>query len=134
MRLIDDCLAQPVWAVVGASTSSAKWGYRVFQALLAHGYRAYPVNPRARSIDGARCYPTLADLPELPGVISLIVPPKIGLTIVEDTARLGIARLWFQPGADSSANLALGHERGLRVVSGACVLVELGRGVVSCKA
>lgn len=127
MTLIDECLAQPVWAVVGASTSPAKWGYRVYKALLGRGYRVYPINSRAKEIDGARCYRALADLPEMPGVVSIIVPPKLGLAVVEEAAQLGIERLWFQPGAYAPDNLALAHERGLQAVFGACVLVELGR-------
>ena len=31
--LIARCLEQQVWAVVGASTDPAKWGYRVYAAL-----------------------------------------------------------------------------------------------------
>jgi predicted CoA-binding protein len=125
MTLIEECLAEPVWAVVGASTSPAKWGYRAYKALLAHGYRAYPVNPRATAIDGAPCYRSLANLPETPGVVSIIVPPKLGLAVVDEAVEAGIARLWFQPGAYSPGNHARARERGVRAVSGACVLVEL---------
>ena len=125
MTLIEECLAEPVWAVVGASTSPAKWGYRVYKALLAQGYRAYPVNPRTTAIDGAPCYRSLAELPETPGVVSIIVPPKLGLAVVGEAAQAGVARLWFQPGAYSPDNLTRARERGLRAVSGACVLVEM---------
>ena len=124
--LIEECLDQRVWAVVGASTNPAKWGYRVYKALLARGYRVYPVNPRAKQIDGERCYPTLAELPETPDVVSVIIPPKLGLALADEAANAGITRLWFQPGAASPENVAHAQSLGLRVVAGACVLVELG--------
>ncbi len=125
--LIEECMSQRVWAVVGASTSPAKWGFRVYKALGARGYRVYPINPRAGQIDGDRCYPSLADLPETPTVVSVIIPPKLGLAVAEDAARAGIARIWFQPGAESPENVAHARSLGLRVVAGACVLVALAK-------
>ena len=44
--LIAECVNERVWAVVGVSTNPAKWGYRLYTALKASGYRVYPVNPR----------------------------------------------------------------------------------------
>ena len=124
--LIAECLDQRVWAVVGASTSPAKWGYRVYTALLSRGYRVYPVNPRAKQIDGAACYPTLTALPERPDVVSVIIPPNLGLALADEAASAGIPRLWFQPGAASAENVTHAEALGLRVVAGACVLVALG--------
>ena len=66
-------------------------------------------------------------MPETPAVVSVIVPPKLGLAVADEAASLGIARLWFQPGAESPQNVAHAEELGLAVVAGACVLVELGR-------
>ena len=125
--LIAECLDQRVWAVVGTSTSPAKWGYRVYHALQRRGYRVYPVNPRAKAIDGEPCYPSLAALPERPDVVSVIIPPKLGLAVADDATAAGIERLWFQPGAASAENVAYATALGLRVVADACVLVELGK-------
>ncbi|MDP9375691.1 MAG: CoA-binding protein [Chloroflexota bacterium] len=122
--LIDECVNERVWAVVGASTSPAKWGYRIYKALKESGYRVYPVNPRARAIDGDPCYPSLAALPERPGVVDVVVPPEIGLAIAEETAAAGIERIWFQPGAESADNVARARELGLKTVHNACALVE----------
>ncbi|HEY8600243.1 MAG TPA: CoA-binding protein [Thermomicrobiales bacterium] len=125
--LIVECLEQRVWAVVGASTNPSKWGYRVYKALQGRGYRVYPVNPRAKQIEGEACYPSLAALPEQPDVVSVIIPPKLGLALANQAADAGIARLWFQPGAASPENVAHAASLGLRVVSGSCVLVALGK-------
>lgn len=125
--LIAECLDRRVWAVVGASTSPDKWGYRVYKELQRHGYRVYPVNPRATQIDDDRCYPSLAALPEQPDVVSVIIPPKLGLALADEAASVGIKRLWFQPGAASTENVAHASALGLRAVAGACVLVELGK-------
>jgi uncharacterized protein len=125
--LIEECVAERVWAVVGASTSPAKWGYRIYRALQESGYRVYPVNPRAKTIDGNPCYPSLASLPERPGVVNVVVPPTIGLRVAEEAAAAGIARIWFQPGAGLAENVAHARALGLRVVYDACALVERRR-------
>jgi uncharacterized protein len=125
--LIAECVDERVWAVVGASTSPGKWGYRIYKALKESGYRVYPVNPRAKAIDGDPCYPSLAALPERPGVVNVVVPPKLGLGVAEEAARAGIARIWFQPGAASPENVAHARALGLKTVAGACALVERRR-------
>ena len=125
--LIEECVNERVWAVVGASTSPAKWGHRIYQALKASGYRVYPVNPRARQIDGDPCYPSVAALPERPGVVNVVVPPKIGLAVADEVAAAGIARIWFQPGAESAENVAHARRLGLKTVADACALVERKR-------
>lgn len=122
--LIAECVNERVWAVVGASTDPAKWGNRIYRALKESGYRVYPVNPRADRIDGDPCYPSLADLRERPGVVDVVVPPKLGLAVAEEAARAGIARIWFQPGAESAENVARARELGLKTVADACALVE----------
>ena len=122
--LIAECVDERVWAIVGASTDPNKWGYRIYTALRASGYRVYPVNPRASEIAGDRCYRTLADLPETPGVVDVVVPPRLGLGVAEDAARAGIARIWFQPGAESPENVAHARSLGLKTVAHACALVE----------
>jgi len=125
--LIAECVNERVWAVVGASTNPAKFGNRIYRALKARGYRVYPVNPRARQIDGDPCYPSVASLPELPGVVNVVVPPAIGLAIAEEVAAAGIARIWFQPGAESPDNLARARSLDLKTVARACAMVECRR-------
>ena len=125
--LIAECVDERVWAVVGASTDPSKWGYRIYKALKESGYRVYPVNRRAKQIDGDTCYPSLAALPETPGVVDVVVPPKLGLAVADEAARAGIARIWFQPGAQSPENIAHARALGLKTVAHACALVERKR-------
>ncbi len=125
---IRECMAQKVWAVVGASRDPARYGYRIFTALLAAGYTAYPVNPSADEIAGHRAYASLADLPEKPGVVDTVVPPAVTRRIVEQAAEQGIGLIWMQPGSESDEAIALAEERGIRVVHHACAMVASLRG------
>jgi predicted CoA-binding protein len=125
--LIEECVEERIWAVVGASTNPARWGYRIYRALKESGYRVYPVNPRAKLIDGDPCYPSLLSLPERPGVVDVVVPPKLGLAVADDAAAAGIPRIWFQPGAESAENVTHARALGLHVIHHACALVERRR-------
>ena len=57
-------------AVIGASADPAKTAGRPVSYLRKHGFGGaiYPVNPKVESIDGLRCYPDIASLPEVPDV------------------------------------------------------------------
>ena len=59
-------------AVVGASATPRKVGNALLDSLLNHDYRGkvYPVNPARDEIMGAKCYPSLA---EIPGPVDLVV-------------------------------------------------------------
>ncbi|MCA9880361.1 MAG: acetate--CoA ligase family protein [Thermomicrobiales bacterium] len=53
-------------ALVGASATPGSFGQALLRQALETGFAGavYPVNPTRADIDGARCYPSLADLPE----------------------------------------------------------------------
>jgi hypothetical protein len=125
-KLMKEMLDEKVWAVVGASNNKDKFGYKVFKRLLAEGYDVYPVNPNCEEVDGMKCYKSLSELPKLPGAVSLIVPPSIGVKVLEDASKLGIKKLWFQPGAESDEIVQKASELGLDIVYDNCVLVALG--------
>jgi predicted CoA-binding protein len=122
--LIRDFVNRRVWAVVGASQDPSKFGNRVFRSLRNAGYAVYPVNPRGGELDGAKVYPTLADLPESPEVIDLVVPPLVSEQIVKEAHQLGLSRVWMQPGAESETAIAYCRDHGIQVVYQACAMVH----------
>jgi predicted CoA-binding protein len=120
-------LESPPFAVVGASNDPTKFGARVLAAYRRAGLRAYPVNPRERTVQGLPCHPDLASLPEKTLNVSIITPPAVTERIVEQAAEAGARRVWMQPGAESAEAVKRAHELGLEVISGGpCVLIELG--------
>jgi predicted CoA-binding protein len=119
---INDFIARRVWAVVGASNDPTKYGNRIFRTLQAAGYRVYPVNPKGGELDGAKIYPTLADLPEKPDVVDIVVPPQVTEQIVRQARELGLTRIWMQPGAESEAAIRYCEEHGMQVVHDACAM------------
>ncbi len=121
--VIDEFVAQPTLAIVGASRSGKKFGNMALTELSAKGYKVYPVHPQADKIDGITCYPSLKALPEKPGGVVVIVSPSQAEQIVRDAKEAGIPRVWLQQGAESKAALRYCEEQGLNVVSGECIMM-----------
>ena len=121
-ELISDFISRRVWAVVGVSQDPAKYGNRIFRSLLASGYQVYPVNPKGGELDGMTVYRSLADLPQQPEVVDLVVPPAVTEQVVKEIKGLGLTRVWMQPGSESEAAIAYCQEQGIEVVHGACAM------------
>lgn len=111
------------WAVVGASNNPDKYGFKIFVSLRDSGYDVVPINPTAADIDGTKAYPSLADLPSVPDVVDVVVPPKLGVKVVEEAFAKGVKNIWFQPGAESAEAVELAAAKGMTVISNACAMV-----------
>ncbi len=113
-----------VIAVVGASQNPEKYGHKVYRNLKEAGYRVYPVNPNATEVLGDRCYADLRSLPVKPDVVNLVVQPKVTEEIVKTCKALAINTVWMQPGSESEEAVRFCKANGIKVVYGACIMVE----------
>jgi hypothetical protein len=116
-----------VFAVVGASRDPRKYGYQVYKDLREGGYRVYCVNPNANEVLKDRCYPSLEDLPVKPDVVDIVVPPKVTEQVVQACRKLGIRKIWMQPGSESEKAVKFCEKNNLAVVHGVCVMIERKR-------
>ncbi len=124
-KLVNEFLQKKnIFAVVGASRDPKKYGYQVYKDLKEAGYEVYPVNPKTDKILDDRSYPDLRRLPTKPDVVNVVVPPKITEKIVETCKKLGITKVWMQPGSESEGAVKFCDENGIDVVYGVCVMVE----------
>jgi len=122
--IIDEAINHKIWAIVGASENTEKFGNRIYRNLKQAGYTVYGVNPNAESVDGDPIYPTLKDLPEKPDVVDVVVPSWVGRRVATEAAELGIPIFWLQPGAESEELIAYATELGLQVIHHHCAMVE----------
>ena len=124
---IEDFLAGHPHAVVGASRDRSKYGNKVLRAYLQKGLPVFAVNPLADEVEGSKSYPDLASLPVPVHGISIITPPAVTESIVEQAGQIGITNLWLQPGAESEAAVTLAKNLGMNLIyGGPCILVKLG--------
>jgi len=112
------------WAVIGVSEDREKYGNKIYRDLRDAGYQVYAVNPKLQSVEGDRCYASLKDLPHTPDVVDLVVPPAVGLKVVEECLSLGIKRIWFQPGSESDEAVQKAQDGGMEVVHDACIMIQ----------
>lgn len=112
------------WAVVGVSADSSKFGHKIYYDLKNAGYRVYGINPRLDELDGDKIYPGLADLPEVPEVVNVVVPPQVAESVVDACLALGVRNIWFQPGAESDKAIAKAEAGGMNVVANACIMIQ----------
>ena len=118
-------LAKKMWAVIGATINTEKFGYKIWKKLKDNGYEVFAVNPKYDYIDGEKCYPTLKDLPDTPDVVDFVVPPKTSLKAIDDAHEMGVEYLWFQPGTADEEVIEKAENLNKKIVFHDCVLVAL---------
>lgn len=121
---IRDFMAQRRFAVIGASDKTHKYGYQIFKSLNERNYEVYPVNPRIIELEGVRCYASLADIPVEIDVADFVIPPGETVRVLEDCQKLGIKRIWLQPGSESDAAIAFCYRNNMKLVYGVCVMLQ----------
>jgi uncharacterized protein len=118
-------------AVVGASTNPAKPSHNIPRYLQSQGYRIIPVSPKGGEILGEPVRASLSDIDEPVDVVDVFRPPREGVAVAEEAAKIGAKVLWFQPGTSSPEAAEAGDDAGLLVVAEGCMGVlhgELGLG------
>ena len=120
-------------ALVGATDDRSRFAGKVLMRLANFGYggTVYPVNPRFTEVGGRRCHPSVADLPEAPDHVGIVVPTVQVLPILEACAARGarfatvysggFAETGTAEGRALQAEItALARRTGLRVMGPNC--------------
>jgi len=112
-------------AVIGASSNRAKFGNRALRAFERQGYTVLAINPNEAEVEGHKTYASVLDVPGPIDMATVYVPGHIGVRIMDDLARKGVAEVWLNPGADEDAVLARARALGLNVIV-ACSIMGIG--------
>ncbi len=119
-------------AVVGASRRRRTVGAEILRNLLAHGYTGavYPVNSRARTVQGRRAYASVGELPERVDLAVIAVPAAQVAGVARECGAAGVRALlvlsagFAEAGAEGTARqyelLEVCRETGMRVVGPNC--------------
>jgi hypothetical protein len=112
-------------AVIGASSNRSKYGNKALRAFEHQGYRVIPINPHEREVEGHKAYASVLDVPDPIDVATVYVPGDVGLKVVDELAKRGIAEVWLNPGADDPGVVARARELGLKTIQ-ACSIIAIG--------
>ncbi len=79
-------------AILGASRDLITISGQPLSHLVNHGYtgKLYPVNPRYDEILGHKCYPALADLPETPDLVLILINASRVADMLEQCGKKGV--------------------------------------------
>ena len=84
-----------------------------------------PIHPREAEVKGCQAYESVLDMPGAIDMATIYVPPALGVKVVEEIAKKGIADVWMNPGASSAEGVARARELGLKPTV-ACSIVGVG--------
>lgn len=114
--------------LVGASDNPARPSYFVATYLLSSTrYDVSFVNPRLKELLGRPVYPSLADLPDKPDLVSVFRRHDDLPQVAEEVAEAGARTLWLQLGLWHEPVALRAEEAGLTVVMNRCVKIEHAR-------
>jgi acyl-CoA synthetase (NDP forming) len=125
-------LAPSSIAIVGASTRPGSFGERAQINLKDFDGRVYPINPRYEEVGGAKCYPNIAALPEVPDCAVICAAREQVEEIVEQCAAAGVGGAIIFASGYSEVGLperiaqqerlsAISRESGMRIVGPNCI-------------
>ncbi|MFN3605422.1 MAG: CoA-binding protein [Leptonema sp. (in: bacteria)] len=125
LDLVKYLKTNPKIALVGATNDKTKYGNIILHDLINKGYQVYPVNPRAKTIDGVPCYKNIEELSKEVdiGLVVFVVPPKITNEILPSLKKLNLKKVWIQPGAGDEVTRNLLEENEFEYMMDACVMV-----------
>jgi acyl-CoA synthetase (NDP forming) len=100
-------------AVVGATEDLRKFGGRVLRRIIDFGYpgNIYPVNPTRETIFNLPAHKSVSSLPEVPDHVSIAVPIRFVMPVLEECAALGVPFATVQ----TSGFAETGDEEGIRL-------------------
>jgi len=113
------------YAVVGVSADRRKFGNSVFRTMKEKGFTVYPVHPVSETVEGVKCYRSVADLPSAVESIVTVVPPAITENVIQEGIAKKVRHIWMQPGSVSKSAAKAAREAGATVVEGECILMFL---------
>ncbi len=111
-------------AVVGATDDPTKYGSVIYRDLKRKGYEVYPVNPNRQTVDGDPAFNSLDDLPVVPTIVNIVVPPEATLQVLRKVAEMGLNNVWIQPGAESAEVMGFLTEHDFNYLANACIMVR----------
>ena len=114
-------------AVVGLSSNELRASNFVGYYLRRHGYHVVPVNPRETEILGARCYPSLLDIPVPVDVVNVFRAPHALPGIAREAVAIHAGTLWCQFGVINEEGAQIAEDGGVTVIMDRCLKVEHAR-------
>ncbi len=113
-------------AIIGASHSPDKIGYKMVENIVSSGYPGpvYPINPKGGELLGRKVYAALAEVKDEPDLVCIVVPARLVMGAVQECATAQAKFLAvISSGFSEVGNIeeerkmvSFAHEHGMRVL------------------
>ena len=115
--------SSPSFAVVGASQSKSKFGYRILSWYHIHSLPVTPINPSRSSIAlPSTSYPTAPSVSSLAEpsqtALSFLTTPSVTREVLKEAVQAGVKAVWLQPGSFEEAEMKYARENFESAVGG----------------
>lgn len=111
-------------AIVGLSPDKEKASNIVANYLIAHGFRAIPVNPGYDEILGQKSYKSLSDIPDKIDIVDIFMRSEKVLPVVEEAIKLKPRAIWLQLGIINEEAKKLVEDNGITFFMNVCIKQE----------
>ncbi len=126
-KAVEEFLDGERLAVAGVSRDSKQPANAIYRRLVSSGFEVFPVNPKAKEVEGAECFPDVLSLPEPVHGIVVATPPAASAQVVREAGEKGIGYVWFHRsfGAGSVSEEAVKACQGLGIpcIVGGCPMM-----------
>ena len=113
--------------VAGVSRSGNAPANAILRRLRDTGHEAIPVNPNASEIEGGKCYPNLASVPDPIHGVMVVTHPAVSVEVARSALERGIRHIWFHrsfgSGSVSTEAVELCRQGGIEPIVGGCPLM-----------
>lgn len=113
-----------VYAVIGASKNSEKYGYKVFKDLKEARHKVFPINLKEKEILGVKIYKDIYGVKAKIDVVIFVVPPDVTRKILKDVKKLQIKNVWLQPGSESQEAIEYCVKNNIKCSHDACIMIN----------
>jgi predicted CoA-binding protein len=93
----------------------------IYELLKGVGTRVYPVSKDVKLVDGDTAYNSIDTLPERVDVLITSLKKELAPSVIEEAARAGIKRIWFQPATFDDETLRLCAAKNIEAIKGCAV-------------
>jgi hypothetical protein len=120
---ITDFLSQKKLAVIGVSRDPNQFANCAYRFLKTHGYKVYPINPKAAQVEGDPCFPNIASLPQKVDSALVVLPPEKTMKVLPEITEAGIKHIWLQQQTESPEAIQFCKDRKINLVYGECIMM-----------
>ncbi|MDH4320191.1 MAG: CoA-binding protein [Desulfobulbaceae bacterium] len=111
-------------AVVGLSPKENRPSNDVARYLIAAGFTVIPVNPGQTEILGAKCYPSLTEIPVPVDLVNIFRRSEDVGPVVDEAIAIHAKAVWMQQGIANETAAAKAKAAGLKVIMDRCIKVD----------